>query len=114
MKALGKDIRDCWDNHFPENGYIGGDEIYGEYIDPDSGDLTVEDNKVYNLRYFPYIYFEGEDREKEEVTFESVFKKYYAKYHTAETTLVTCTIPLDKESKFLDFCQKNNIGIEVL
>ncbi len=74
-KALGKDINEFYNNHFPE-GWIHEDCIFPvENFQNQDGVLGLHPAEKYELNEFGYIMPEYEDQSKE-MTFQAAFKRW--------------------------------------
>ena len=74
-KALGKDINEFYNNHFPEGHFIEGQIIDYWKVQYENGDLALNPTQKYELKYFGYIVPDYDDGSKG-VSFESAFKKW--------------------------------------
>lgn len=106
-KALGKDIKEFYDNHFPEGYYHDDNEQ--EFHDDTTGDWLLEDATYYDLDMCGNLVPEGEDaRDRECVTFSSQFNRWF-KTRNAKTFVVI--VPNSKIDLFR-FAMKD-LGIRV-
>lgn len=101
-KALGKDINEFYNNHFPEGHFIEGESIDYEDVQDSKGNLILEPTQKYDLKEFGYIVPDHE--EGKEVSFESAFKKWFKMQSTASLLI---EIPKDKVADFTLFLKTN-------
>ena len=74
-KALGKDINEFYNNHFPEDWLHEDYEISLESYQDSQGVLTLNPSEKYELNEFGCIAPEYEDQGKV-ITFQAAFKKW--------------------------------------
>ncbi len=72
-KALGQEINDFYNNHFPENSFIDEDEDWIEDYQQEGVGLSLPPNEKFELSAFGVIVDENNDNVR---TFSSVFKKW--------------------------------------
>lgn len=97
-KALGKDINEFYNNHFPEGHYIDDfTEDYGDFLEKyldDQGNLCLPLTEKFELNAFGIIIPEGSNSDNG-TSFSSCFKRWLKQQKTA-TILVEVAVG-DKE-----------------
>lgn len=91
--ALGRDIKEFWDNGFPEGYYSDDAEIQ---VEDDAGHCPLDLDVKYDLNRFGVLIPEGNAMAGEQgdpISFASAFKRWF-KEQTTVTLLVT--VPKEK------------------
>jgi hypothetical protein len=105
MKALGRDIKEFYDNHWPVGYYHDENELDTH---TDDGSWALDDNTKYELKELGLIIPEGETM-GDPVTFASVFNRWF-KTKTHATILLEVPVA-DKDSVI---AQLKAMGLKVL
>jgi hypothetical protein len=95
MKALGKDIIEFYDNHFPANHYHDENELETHN---DDGTWSLKPEVKYELKDLGLIICES-GWPVESMTFQTAFKKWD---NTRSTVTFLLTVPKDKEQEVRD------------
>lgn len=105
-KARGIDIRDFFDNGWPEGYYVDDYElsVYGD----DGVTLTLDPNAQYELNKFGYLFEEG-GADDVGITFTRAFNRWYE----AKTT-TTILIQVSKENELAVREQLKALGLTIL
>lgn len=93
MKALGKDINEFYNNHFPENSVIDDDADWIENFINDAEGLNLIPTEKYELDDFGWVVNDVSGRE---TRFTTLFKKWLKKQNTVTLAI---QVSRDKEEE---------------
>lgn len=105
-KAYGRDIREFYENHWPD-GYCHEDSEI-EFYD-DAGKWILEDDKKYQLSKLGYLEPSGGDSRRGALAFETEFSVWYDRL--GKETIV---IRVSTEAKEAIIRELKNLGAEIL
>ena len=109
-KATGVEIREFYDNHWPDGYYVDDYEI--DAYDPDTGAWVLNDTEKYDLAQLGSLYVEdpppGLAYYDNSMTFQTAFSRW--KKAASQATLVI-SVGKENEQALRDFCK--TIGAKI-